>query len=159
MEFWAPETFTLNLTLKLLLPIQGLIELLHLKSLAEKLPDGFSNTTIITSNPLQCVGSSPITVLPQNRSLDSVQPSSKMLRIDPISFHSNFSILSDIDLVTLDEAKSRLDWPQWLATLNVEYSSLRTHNVFGRLVINLATKPIGFKLIFTKKQNAQGQVV
>ena len=61
--------------------------------------------------------------------------------------------------MTLDEVKSHLDWPQWLATLNVEYYFLRKHNVFGFLVTNLATKLIGFKFIFTKKRNAQGQVV
>ena len=117
---------------------------MHLKSLAEKLLDGSSNPTIITHNPLLDVGSSPITVLPQKRSLDSVLPSFKMLRIDPLSLHSNLSTLCNSDLVTPDEAKSHPDWPQWLAALNAEYSSLRKHYVFGFLITNLVTKPVGF---------------
>ena len=36
---------------------------------------------------------------------------------------------------------------------------MRNHNVFGPLLTNLATKSIGFKLIFTKKRNVQGQIV
>lgn len=82
-----------------------------------------------------------------------------MLGIGPLSLHSNLSTLSDFDHVMLDEAKSSPDWPQWLEALNVEYSSLRKHNVFGPLVTNLTTKLVGFKLIFTNNQNAQGHVV
>ena len=159
LEFWAPKTFTLNPNPRTALADSEVSKFLHLKSLAKKLPDGFSNTTRITRNPLPGVGLSPITVLPQKRSVDSVQPSSKMLQIDPISLHSNLSTLSDTDPVTLNEAKSRPNWPQWLAALNAEYSYWRKHNVFGPLVTNLVTKPIGFKLSFTKKQNAQGQIV
>jgi hypothetical protein len=33
------------------------------------------------------------------------------------------------------------------------------HHVFGPLVTNLSSKPVGFRLIFTKKRNAEGQVV
>ena len=82
-----------------------------------------------------------------------------MLQNAPPSLHSNLSTLIDYDHVTLDEAKSSLEWPQWLEALNDEYSSLRKHNVFGPLVTNLTTKHVRFKLIFTKKQNAQGHVV
>lgn len=35
---------------------------------------------------------------------------------------------------------------------------MRKHNLFGLLFTNLITKPVGFKLIITKKQNVQGHV-
>ena len=66
---------------------------------------------------------------------------------------------SDFDPLTFEEAKASLDWPQWLEALQAEYASLRKHQIFGPLVISLATKPVGHKLIFTKKRNAQGHVV
>jgi hypothetical protein len=159
LEFWAVETFALNPDPQTPLADSEVSKLMHLKSHVEKLLDGFSNTTRITHNPLPGVGSSPIIVISYDRSLDSVLPPPKMLQIDPLSLHSNLSILCNSDSMTLDEAKFCLNWPQWLAHLSAEFSSLRKHNVFGPLATNLATKPIGFKLIFTKKRNAQGHVV
>jgi len=61
--------------------------------------------------------------------------------------------------LTLDEAKASFDWPQWSEALNAEYASLRKHNIFGPLVTTLTTKPVGYKLIFTKKRNVQEHVV
>ena len=64
-------------------------------------------------------------------------------------------ITSSSDPLILEEAKASPDWPQWYKALQHEYASLKKHQVFGPLVTNLATKPVGHKLIFTKKRNAQ----
>jgi len=69
LEFWAPETLTMNPDPCTALADSEINKLLHLKSLAKKLPDGFSNTTRITHNPLPSAGPSPLIVLPQKRSL------------------------------------------------------------------------------------------
>ena len=66
---------------------------------------------------------------------------------------------SDPDPQSLVEAKTRSDWPKWQKALQAEYASLRKHNIFDLLESNLPTKPIGFRLIFTKKKNNQGVVV
>ena len=97
LEFWAPETFILNHDPRTALADSEVSKILHLKSLAEKLPNGFSNTTRITRNPLPGVGSSSITVLPQKHSFDSVQPSSKMLQIDPLVF----IVISQLSLILI----------------------------------------------------------
>ena len=59
----------------------------------------------------------------------------------------------DVDPMTLDQAKKSVDWPQWEKTLHAEYQSLRKRGVFGPLVTDLITKPIGYKLIFTRKRD------
>jgi hypothetical protein len=69
------------------------------------------------------------------------------------------SLEADADPLMLEAAKASPDWPSWLEALQHEYASLRKHQVFGPLVTNLAIKPVGHKLIFTKKRNAQGQVI
>ena len=56
---------------------------------------------------------------------------------------------------TLDHFMSRSDWPQWKAAIEAEYSSLRKHNVFGEICIDLPKPPIGYKLIFTRKIDAR----
>ena len=65
----------------------------------------------------------------------------------------------DNDPLTLEDAKASSDWPKWQVALQAEYQSLRKHSVFGSLVSNLTTRPVGHKLIFVKKRNAQGEIV
>ena len=65
----------------------------------------------------------------------------------------------DNDPLTLEDAKASPDWPKWQIALQAEYQSLRKHSVFGPLVTNLTTRPVGHKLIFVKKRNAQGEIV
>ena len=43
--------------------------------------------------------------------------------------------------------------------LRAEYDSLRKHKVFGEYFHTLAARPMGHKLIFTKKRDAQGHVL
>ena len=65
----------------------------------------------------------------------------------------------DSDPLTLEDAKASSNWPKWQIALQAEYQSLRKHNVFGPLVTTLTTRPVGHKLIFVKKRNAQGEIV
>jgi hypothetical protein len=60
--------------------------------------------------------------------------------------------------MTLDQANKSVDWPQWGKTLQSEYQSLRKRGVFGPLVTDLITKPIGHKLIFTRKRDKHGNI-
>ena len=76
--------------------------------------------------------------------------------VDPPSFDPS---ISDLDPQTLAEAKARPNWPKWQLALQAEYTSLRKRRVFGPLETNLSTKPIGFRLIFTKKKNAEGLIL
>jgi hypothetical protein len=206
LEFWAPETFTMNPDPRTALADSEVKKLLTLKALAEKLPDGFSNSSRITRNPLPGVGQPALSILPAKRSSETPQAIVKQTRLSPEGHHalpstwaasghrsepevqvqamagfpppeltlllsytskeanSVQSFVSSLiplesDPLTLEGAKASSDWPQWQAALNTEYASLRKHNVFGPLVTNLASKPVGFRLIFTKKRNAEGQVV
>ena len=63
------------------------------------------------------------------------------------------------DPLILNEAKASPKWPQWQTALCAEYASLQKHNVFGELIHSLKVRPIGHKLIFTKKQDAQGNLL
>ena len=69
--------------------------------------------------------------------------------------------LLDIDPepISLDQAKKSPDWPAWQRALQAEYDSLRKREVFGKLHSDLANKPIGHKLVFSRKRNEQDQVV
>ena len=63
------------------------------------------------------------------------------------------------DPLTLEQAKSNLDWPMWLDAYQAKYNSLRKHHFFGPLVTDLTIEPVGHRLIFVKKRNAKGEVV
>ena len=65
----------------------------------------------------------------------------------------------DSNPLTLDKAKASPDWPKWDTAIQAEYQSLRKHHVFGPLVTTLTTRPIGHKLIFVRKRNAQGEIM
>ena len=157
-------------------------KILDLKSLAEKLPDGFTNISRVTRNPLPGAGPAPISIRPERQAIES--PTAKKPKISHLSdapslteqlepepilctppehelvmtFVQTMASL-DSDPLTLEDAKASSDWPKWQVALQAEYQSLRKHSVFGPLVSNLTTRPVGHKLIFVKKRNAQGEIV
>ena len=53
----------------------------------------------------------------------------------------------------------RSDWLKWKAAIEEEYSSLRKRKVFGPIVNNLSSKPLGYKLVFVRKRNDKGVVI
>ena len=182
LYFSAPETFTLNLDPHTGLADSEVQKLLGFKALANKLLDGFRDSARITRNPLPRVGQPSLSVLSHKDTISSLLPQAKkprsnhhgeiftffdqsdLLPCSPskvllvMSFITNL-INSSLDPLMLEAAKASPDWPQWYEAFQHEYASLRKHQVFGSLVTNLATKPVGHKLIFTKKRNAQGQVL
>jgi len=166
LNFSARETLTLNPDPRTPLADSEVTKILHLKTLAERLLDEFTNSIRITRNLLLGTGSSPLTILPKKRRSEALAPSepqTNLVHLKPSDFvQQSFSCDEthlDLDPLTLDEAKSRPNWPQWLIALQTKYASLRKHHVFGPLVTNLSRKPIGFKLIFTKKKSPEGLVI
>ena len=182
LEFWAPETLTMNPDPKTALTDSELKKILDLKSLAKKLPDGFTNISQVTRNPLPGASPAPISIRPERQAIES--PTAKKPKISHLSDAPSLTeqpqpepILCtpsehelvmtfvqtmasiDSDPLTLEDAKASSDWPKWQVTLQAEYQSLRKYSVFGPLVTNLTTRPVGHKLIFVKKRNAQGEIV
>ena len=47
----------------------------------------------------------------------------------------------------------------WKKALEVEYNYLRKHQVFGPIVNDLDKRPIGLRLIFTRKYDAKGTIL
>ena len=156
--------------------------MLEFKALAEKLPNGVSDSEHITRNPLSELGQPSLSVLTHKDTISSLLPKAKKPRSShhkkiftpldqsdhlPCSPGKALSVMSYVtslttpssNPLTLEAAKTSRDWPQWYEALQHEYASLIKHQVFGPLVTNLATKLVGHKLIFTKKRNTQGQVI
>ena len=142
LDFFALQTFTQNPNPHIALTEQEVRKLISLKGLADRLPDGFSDAPRITKDPAPGAG------LPSLRNLPK-KHKAKVLHTD----------LQASEPTSLEEAQKSSEWPQWSLALQAKYDSLRKHQVFGSLVLNLPTKPMGHKLIFTKKQNPDGQVI
>ena len=80
MDIWAPTTFTLNPDPRTGLADLEVQKILHLRSLAEKLPDAFTNTSRILRNPLPGTRPSPLSILSKPSS-----PKSKKCRIEEVT--------------------------------------------------------------------------
>ena len=141
LDFFAPQTFTQNLDPCTALTEQEVRKLVSLKALADRLPDGFADAPCITQDLAPGAGLPSLCNVPQKRKAEAL--------------HTD---LQASEPTSLEEAQKSSDWPQWSLALQAEYNSLRKHQVFGSLVPNLPNKPMGHKLIFTKKQNPDGQV-
>jgi hypothetical protein len=63
-------------------------KLLTLKALAEKLPDGFSNSSRITRNPLLGAGQPVLSILPAKRSSEISHTAIKQARLSPEGHHA-----------------------------------------------------------------------
>ena len=61
--------------------------------------------------------------------------------------------------LTLEEAQQSTEWPKWEAALRAEYDSPKKHKVFEEYSHTLTARPMGHKLIFTKKCDAQRRVL
>ena len=141
LDFFAPQTFTQNPDPRIALTKQEVRKLVNLKALANRLPDGFADAPPITRDPVPGAGLPSLHNFPQKRKAEAL--------------HTD---LQASEPTSLEEAQKSSVWPQWSLALQAEYNSLRKHQVFGLLVPNLLNKPMGHKLIFTKKQNPNGQV-
>ena len=137
------------------LPNKKVLKLLQLKQLAESTPDGFSTQPRIIRNALPGIGH----ILPRKR------PEPPLFKIQPSKYPKIHYTTESVDSIpepdpkSLDHAMTRVDWPNWKATIETEYESLRKHGVFAELATDLSSQPIGHKLIFTKKLDSQGRTL
>ena len=183
LVFADVESFTKNPDPRTSLADLEVKKLLALQALAEKMPDGFSDSSRITRNPLPSAGQTPLKISPHRNKPQMLPqpkrprashhgeilitpelPSSEPFLCSPTETESVLSFVAELtstspDPLTLEAAKASPEWPHWFEALQHEYASLRKHQVFGPLVTNLPEKPLGHKLIFTKKRNAQGEVL
>ena len=133
------------------LPYTDVTKLLHLKSMAESIPDGFATCPRIIRNSLPGTGNT----LPQKKPT-SIPKTNKKDPKPKVMYTTNST---KFDPTSFNEAQSRSDWPKWQAVLEAEYASLHKHKVFGSTATDLAKPPIGHKLIFTRKLDARGNVI
>ena len=143
LNFYSPQTFTLNLDPRTSLSETEVQKILQLQALVDRLPDGFFDTPCVTRIPtpgtsLKC----KISALHTDAALQTVENTEE--KSDPF---------------TLEEAQRSDEWPQWKTALQAEYDSLKKHKVFGEYSHTLITRHVGHKLIFTKKRDAQGRVL
>ena len=134
LEFWAPETFTLNPDPRTALTDSEVKKLLDLQALAEKLPDGFTNISRVTRDPLPGSGPAPLSIRPKRQPLEP--PTVKKAKVsnhtvldiplavlEPKAFTCSgaehiMTFIQEInhpnsDPLTLEEAKASSDWPKW----------------------------------------------
>ena len=143
LNFYSPQTFTLNLDPRTSLSETEVQKILHLQALADRLPDGFSDAPRVTRISTLGTGlKRKISALHTDATLQTIENAEE--KPDPL---------------TLEEAQCSDEWPQWETALHAEYDSLKKHKVFGEYSHTLTTRPIGHKLIFTKKRDAQGRVL
>ena len=167
LNFRALETLTLNPDPRTALTDTEVRKLLDLQSLAEKVPDGFQSGPRILRSPVPGAGN-PVPSKPTAKK----QKTRAVLHVDhqnpeelseiPWDDHESFvTRLTNLEAepTSLDQAKKRPDWPKWELAIQAEYNSLRKRAVFGPLVTNLKTQPIGHKLVFTRKRDENGNVL
>jgi len=150
-------------------------KMLHLKSLAEQIPDGFESGPRIIRNPIPGTGNS----LPQKRPAPETtaapkapktpraakspkavrSPKSPVAAKKPTKVKVHYTTgETESDPTSLAQAQLRSDWPMWEKAIEAEYASLRKHRVFGPTVTDLEKHPIGHRLIFSRKYDANGVV-
>ena len=143
LNFYSPQTFILNPNPRTSLSETEVQKILHLQALADRLLDGFSDAPRVTRLPTPGTGfKRKILAL----HTDAVLQTTENAREKP-------------DPLILEEAQRCDEWLQWEAALHEEYDSLKKHKVFGEYSHTLNTRPMGHKLIFTKKRDAQGRVL
>ena len=143
LNFYSPQTFTLNPDPRTLLSETEVQKILHLQALADRLPNGFSDAPRVTRIPVPRTGfKCKISALHTDVVLQTTENAEE--KPDPL---------------TLEEVQRSDEWPQWETALQAEYNSLKKHKVFGEYSHTLTTRLVGHKLIFTKKRNAQGRVL
>ena len=148
LNFYCPQTFTMNLDPCIVLLETEVQKILQLQALADRLPDAFADAPHVMRVPTPDSG----------LALNSRKRKISALYFD-VGLPTEENIEEELEPLTLEEAQQSAEWHQWEAALRVEYDSLRKHNVFGEHCHTLTTKPVGHKLIFTKKRDAQGRVL
>jgi hypothetical protein len=69
-------------------------------------------------------------------------------------------LLNDTDPKTMAECKQRSDWIKWKEVIEAEFDSLRKREVFSNVIPTPPmTYPVGFKWVFTRKQNENNEAM
>ena len=122
------------------------------------------------TNPTVFLQTSPIDeISPSNMELSiSYCNTGEILNRPDIDFDDNFICMiaeticcekDDPEPTTVDEAMRRSDWPNWKVAIKEEYKSLRKRQVFGPIVNNLTSRPLGYKLVFVRKRDDKGTII
>ena len=171
LNFKDLQTMTLNPDPRTALADSEVRKLLNLRNLAEKIPDGFHSGPRIVRSPVPGSGN-PVPLAPAKKR--KINPTRVSMHMDHISrtnqepysavncddFESFLlGLTTTSDPTSLEQARNSPDWPQWKTALHAEYQSLRKRDVFGPLVTDLVNKPIGHRLIFTRKRDENGHVL
>jgi hypothetical protein len=178
LTFRAPISMTMNPDPRTTLPDEEVKKLIHLQTIAARIPDSFESGPRILRNPLPGSSSFKPAPIPKKRpaptpaktksvrkpKVSKPGPEVHVIDTEPdiqTEIEAFVTMLTHIDRdpLTLEEARNTPEWPEWKKALNAEYESLRKRQVFGELHLNLSTKPIGYKLVFNRKRNEQGQIV
>ena len=147
LNFSAPKTFPMNHDPRTSLCKTKVQKILHLQALAERLPNGFADSLRVIRLPSPGIGLALLAKTSRKQKAEVIFMDQELcLEPEEESAEAQESL-------NLEEACQSKEWPQWKAAIHDEYTSLRKHNVFGELVHILTTKPIGHKLIFTKKRD------
>ena len=66
----------------------------------------------------------------------------------------------DNEPTSIYECMQRPDWLKWKEAINMELESLRKRGVFGQIIRTPHDiKPVGYKWVFVRKINENGEVV
>lgn len=96
--------------------------------MAENILDGFSSRSRIIGHPLPGTGN----LLPHKRPTPTSIPPCRQTRPAQAMFiFEPLPLVLDSDPISLEQAQSRYDWPKWQAALEVEYASVRKHQVLA----------------------------
>ena len=155
LDFTAPETLTMNPDFPTGLVDTEVNKIVHLKSLAEQIPDGFASGPRIIRNPIPGTGNHLLQKKPAKAKPAAPKPPKKQAK--PKVLYTFGTLESDP--TSLGEAEARPDWPKWEAAIEAEYASLKKHQVFRSVVTDLDKTPIGHKMVFTRKLDANGNVL
>ncbi|CAL1357417.1 unnamed protein product [Linum trigynum] len=88
---------------------------------------------------------------------------SEIIVDDVFAYTAALSVMNeneDHEPRSIDECKTRDDWPKWKEAIKAELKSLSKRKVFGPIVLTPENvKPVGYNLVFVRKRNKKGEVV
>ena len=155
LNFSAPETFTMNSDPRTSLGETKVQKILHLQALAEKLLDGFADGPRVTKLSPLGIRLDVLAKTPRKRKAEAAI----LLTDQEFCLEPKEELAEANKPLDLDEARQNKEWLQWEATIQAKYASLRKHHVFSELIHTLTSKPVGYKLIFMKKRDAQSKLL
>ncbi|KAL0802974.1 hypothetical protein Bca101_058150 [Brassica carinata] len=82
---------------------------------------------------------------------------------DIFAYHVALEIIEDdedLEPTSINECMKSKDWLKWKEAINVELNSFKKRRVFGPILRTpYDVKPVGYKWVFVRKRNENGEVV